>query len=246
MVTEKTNVLPWMIGGGVLLIGGYLFYSSWQRAQAAAVYRESWKIEAEAINVYLEQITAGGREPTAAEWDRYERMLDDMALKERVIEELSRNELTTLAFLAEGLAKRWYLVPLAVIFPVAGYIGIQLFRDWFRQRCVRCKTPTCEKDGLTFSTEADLAAHIAAEHQATEVAADIVAAQAQFNRTPYWVRETIAAESELYYKAHQDWRELSYAEIMAVSYSIMVIITIGALAAAFVPGLAAASVLLLL
>jgi len=233
----------WLILGG-LGLSAYAIYLLFRPTPVpdGDIIKAKW----ENLNIYLLQITADGREPTTEEWAQYEAMWQDGVVEEHELVEASQPAFLQLVDSAERLAKQWYLVPIVVFTPIAGYITVQLFRDWYRYRCRRCTRPRCTKDGEEFATKEELADHIAREHTVTLDATMLAAAQVEFTKIPYWTRATVAAESGLYNRAYHDWRTLSQEEIYLICWAMMSVVAIGAVAATFAGPLGVAAALLLL
>ena len=198
--------LLWLAGIGV---GGFLAYKVIDSLFLAPGRKEMQKIIDEKwvnADAYLDQMTTDGREPTETEMAIYNAMVRDMIDEEAM---LPQPIIVELAHAAEELMKQWYLIPIAIVTPIAGYISLKLFQDWYKNKCRRCQPPHCPKCGRYFATVEQVQQHIINDHQPTTNLYDIREAQRVFNLNPVFVTGTVSVSSGLFYRAFETWANLA-------------------------------------
>ena len=217
---NKVNWTPIIVTGaaigGIYLIWRLLHAESEADREQARLILEDWQLEFNELRPYVETIYAGGRTPTDQEIAVLSSMLDQMKIKEETIQQLSRSVFGELQDLIETAAKNWWLVPAAIITPIAGYMTYELVRRWFNNRRPPPNFP-CPKCGEVFSTEGALKHHIETTH--TPTAQFALEAQQNFAQASTWVQEAVAVES-YYAGTYSSWHSWSLPKIRDLNWAL--------------------------
>jgi len=219
-VASKVNWTPivLVVGGsiGVYAIIKALKSGEEERRKEAERILEDWRMEWETLNPYVESIFYGGREPTDSEMAIMDSMMKQMELKEITIQRLSTSTFQELGDIARTLAKNWWLVPVVVLTPIAGYVAFKLVKGWFQNRPPRPPTFKCPVCGEIFSSEFRLREHTEQYHPPTK--ANIATAQSIYRGTGTWVQGLVATDS-IYSRAYGSWSSFSLGEIAEVAWA---------------------------
>lgn len=218
MAEEKERKIPWtpIIVGGLALGGIYLLYKLFggyeNRFEKAMEIYEDYKLELAELQDYAERINAGGRIPTDAETKVLDAMMGAMKLKEIQIKHLSESVFDQLTNFIETAAKNWWLVPLVIIAPIAGYMTFKLVKGWFDHR----KPPpsggfTCPVCDQVFSAASSLKQHMKTEHTPTTL--NLSQAQAEFQKLGAWAHGAVAVDTALYSRIDRSWRTLDLSAL---------------------------------
>lgn len=226
---EKEKEIPWkpIIIGGLVLGGIYLIsklIAQWtggtpeERYEKAMVIYEDYKVELEEMKDWVEQTNAGGRTPTDSETKVLDAMMDAMKLKEILIKTLSESVFSQLTDFIKTVAQNWWLVPLVIISPIAGYMTFKLVKGWFDHR----KPPpsggfTCPVCNEILSTASGLKSHIKNTH--TPTTAHLTQAQAESQKLGSWTYGAIAVDTALYSQFARSWRTLSLSSLSDIAVS---------------------------
>lgn len=217
---SKVNWTPVFVIGAIgvtaLIIGKLLYAESEADREQAKLILEDWQLEFDELKAYTETIYAGGRTPTDQEIAIMSSMLDQMKIKEETIQQLSKSVFEELRDIIETAAKNWWLVPLVIITPIAGYMTYKLVKGWFNNRRPPPNFP-CPKGDAIFSTEAELKHHIQTKHQPNP--ANAPEAQQDFVQTSSWVQNAVAVES-YYAKTYTDWSYWSMPELRNLNWAL--------------------------
>lgn len=214
--TKGINWTPIIIGGtalGAIYLITRLFLS---RTEQAKEILEDWQQEFDQLQPYVESIYAGGRTPTEQEVAVLSAMLENMRIKEQTVEQLSKSFFTELHDIIETTAKNWWLMPVAIITPIAGYMTYKLVKGWFNNRRPPPNFP-CPKCGAVFGTKEALKRHIETEH--TPTAQFALEAQENFAQASTWVQNAVAVES-YYAKTFTRWDHWSLPEIKNLNWAL--------------------------
>jgi len=217
-VEKEERKIPWtpIIVGGLALGGIYLLYKLFgsyeDRFEKAMEIYEDYKLELAELQDYAERINAGGRIPSDSETKVLDAMMNAMKLKEIQIKHLSESVFDQLTNFIETAAKNWWLVPLVIIAPIAGYMTFKLVKGWFDHR----KPPpsggfTCPVCNETFSTASGLKQHMKTEH--TPTTTNLSQAQAEFQKLGAWTHGAIAVDTALYSQIDKSWRTLDLSAL---------------------------------
>jgi hypothetical protein len=234
---HKVNWTPVLVVAGIgvtaLIIGKLFFAESEADREQARLILEDWQLEFYELKNYTETIYAGGRTPTEQEIAIMSSMLDQMKIKEETIQQLSRSVFGELQDVIEAAARNWWLMPVVIITPIAGYMTYKLVKGWFNNRRPPPNFPCPKCDGV-FSTEGALKHHIQTDHQPDITNA--FAAQQNFAQTSTWVQNAVAVES-YYAKTYTNWGNWSLPTLRNLNW---------ALTSAWVYGIGAAAEIALL
>ncbi|MGQ9545909.1 MAG: C2H2-type zinc finger protein [Dehalococcoidia bacterium] len=242
---EKINWTPIIVIGaaglGIYLILKLLLGENAANREQARAILEDWQQEFDVLKPYVESIYFDNRIPTEQEIAVLSSMLDQMRTKEITINELSKSVFKELTDILETAAKNWWLVPVVILTPIAGYLTYQLVKGWKNRRQPPPNFP-CPKCGAVFATEGALKNHIETAHAPTlQFASE---AQQKFAQTSSWVQNAVAVES-YYDKTFTNWRTWSLSEIGNLNWGLTSAIVYGIGAAAETAALQTALLLLL-
>jgi len=217
---RKINWTPVIVVGAVgtgvyLILKLFLSENAADREQARIIL-EDWQQEFDELKPYVETIYYGGRTPSTQEIAILSSMLDQMKIKEETINQLSKSVFTELKDLIESIARNWWLAPVAIITPVAGYMTYKLVKEWKNRRGPPPSFP-CPKCGLLYGTEGALKYHVDNEH--TPTSAYAIAAQQAFNQTSSWAQNAVAVEG-YYGKTFTNWSAWSLSEIKNLNWAL--------------------------
>lgn len=220
-VTKPINWTPVIVSGvilgGVALIGWVLTRGEAEDRELAKEILEDWQLEFDELKNYTETIYYGGRQPTTQEVAIISRMLENMAIKEITIKQLSETVWQEAADLIKTTAANWWLLPVVVFTPIAGYATYKLVKGWKDKNQPPPNFP-CPKCGASFSTAGALKHHIEVEHTPTKQFA--TEAQAQFVQTSTWVQGAAAVDSVLYGRTYSRWSSLGLPEISDLNWGL--------------------------
>lgn len=217
---KETNWTPIIVTG--LAVGGlYLILRLFMSAEAedrelAREILADWQLEFDQMKTYVETIYAGGRTPTEQETAILSAMLEQMAIKEITIQNLSKTVWEEAKDVIRTAAQNWWLVPAVIFTPIAGYATFKLVRRWFNNRRPPPNFP-CPKCGGTFSSEEALKEHMDNVHAPTKEFA--LEAQQKFFQTSTWIQGAIAVES-YYGNTYTNWSRWSLPEIKDLNWAI--------------------------
>jgi len=237
MPETKPNKMNWTpvatvgaVAGGAALIIWLLTRGESGDQELAREIMEDWELEFDDLQNYTEMIYAGGRTPTVSEIAILSQKLDHMGLKEETVHNLSLSVWRELQDLIKTAAKNWWLVPVVIFTPIAGYGAFKILRGWFNNRRPPGAWP-CPIDGQVFATEEHLRQHMESQHPVNPDPDDIDYAQNQFRLTSSWVQNAVAVET-YYALTFSPWVQLSISQRRNISWSITSawVYTIGAAA----------------
>jgi hypothetical protein len=221
---KEAKKVPWtpiIIAGAVIGVGAFIVWlvNKWvgtpNLKQAMVIY-EDYKAELADMEAWVERTNAGGRTPTDEETKVLDAMMSAMKLKEIEIKNLSESTFGQLTDFIKTAAQSWWLVPVVILTPIAGYMTFKLVKGWFDHR----KPPpsggfTCPVCGLGFSTTSNLKEHMKSHMPTT---ANLPQAQAEFQELGAWTHGAIAVDSELYSRIDTGWAGLSLPELGDIAY----------------------------
>jgi hypothetical protein len=234
---RKVNWTPIIVtvaaGTGIFLILKLFLSENAADREQAKIILDDWQQEFDELKPYTEAIYYGGRTPTEQEIAILSSMLDQMKIKEETIQSLSKSVFTELKDLIETAARNWWLVPVAIITPIAGYMTYKLVKGWKNRRGPPPNFP-CPKCGIVFATEGALKNHIETAH--TPIAASAIQARQAFDQTSTWVQNAVAIES-YYAQTFTNWSAFSLPQIKNLNWG---------LTSAWVYGIGSATELILL
>jgi hypothetical protein len=240
---EKETKVNWtpIIVGGVVLGGLFLIWKIMQtitgetpeKQEQARLILQDWQNEFDVLKPMVESMYAGGRIPTEQEIATLNAMTEHMATKEILLRNTSESVFQQFIDAVEELAKNWWLVPLAVFTPIAGYATYKLVKGWKNNRQPPPSFP-CPKCGAVYSSEEALKYHIQNEHRPN--IANATQARQAFDQTSSWVQHAVAVET-YYGQTFTNWSTWSLPQLADLNWG---------LTSAWVYGVGAASELILL
>jgi len=220
-ITKPISWTPVIIGGtvigGAALIIWLLTRGEVEDRKLAREILDDWQMEFDELKNYTEQIYYGGRQPTEQEVEILSRMLDEMSIKETTIKQLSSTVWQEAVDVIKAAASAWWLVPVVVFTPIAGYAAYKVVKGWKDKKQPPPSFP-CPKCGASFGTEGALKYHIETEHSPNKQFAN--EAQAQFVQTSTWVQGATAVESALYSRTYSRWSALGLPEISDLNWGL--------------------------
>lgn len=247
---KEDNTLYWLLGGGLLLVGGYFVIKPlWEKffgpGPAASTIKQA--IEAK-IAVYKGTYDAFTPPLTAEQADRLNQMEQSISLEERQLAAASQSQFE--ALLNEANHSLGLAIPI-IGTAVGGYAIVwllQRYKDKGRGggdfggsgKYVN------QKNGRQFFTSPDLERDIMSYSVAR---ANLSTAQSKFNQLPVSVRVAVAGEAGVYGNAWMNWQTLNDNQVRGLAFGAAYLASIGALAVVTllileqIPVLALASVL---
>lgn len=204
------------VAGGAALIIWLLTRGESEDKELAREILDDWQVEFDGLKDYVERIYGGGRTPTEGEIGVMSQMLDAMSLKEQSINQLSKSVWQEAEDIIKTAAQDWWLVPVVIFTPIAGWATYKILRGWFNNRRPPGAFP-CPIDGQVFSTAEHLRQHMESEHPVRPEGAND--AQAVFNQTSSWTQNAIAVESYLS-QTYNPWYGYSIPQLRNLSWTI--------------------------
>lgn len=223
MTEEKKKEINWtpiiIAGaavGGIYFIIRQLMSGDVEDRELAREILKDWQLEFDQLQSYVESIYYGGRIPTDQETAVLSSMLDQMAIKETTILQLSKTVWQEAQDVITTTAKNWWLLPVVVFTPIAGYGAFKLVRRWFNNRRPPPNFP-CPKCGSVYGTEGALKAHMDNSHAPTAEFA--LEAQQKFFQASTWVQGGVAVES-YYGRTYTNWSRWSLPDIRDLNWAL--------------------------
>lgn len=219
--TKPINWTPVIVSGfilgGVALIGWVLTRGEAADRELAGEILEDWQMEFDLMKSYTEMIYYGGRQPTEQEVAIISQELENMAVKEITIKQLSETVWQEAEDVMKTAISGWWLVPVVVFTPIAGYVAYKAVKGWKDKNQPPPSFP-CPKCGASYSTAGALKYHIENQHTPTKQFA--IQAQSQFVQTSTWVQGAAAVDSALYGRTYSRWSSLGLPEISNLNWGL--------------------------
>lgn len=220
-VTKPINWTPVIVSGvilgGATLIGWVLTRGEAEDRELAREILEDWQLEFDLMKNYTEMIYYGGRQPTELEIAIISQELENMAIKEETVYQLSKTVWQEFRELWETVVSGWWVVPVTGVSLVVTYGAYQAVKGWKNRHQPPPNFP-CPKCGTSFSTAGALKYHIETQHTPTKQFA--AEAQAQFVQTSTWVQGATAVDSVLYGRTYSRWSSLGLPEISDLNWGL--------------------------
>ena len=176
-----------------------------------------WYVEWEGLRDYSEQIYYMDRIPSDHELAIMSALTNQMASKERMMEDLSTPTLIQWRQLVEAIGQEWWKVPATLASFIAGYGAIELIKGWKNRRGPPPNFP-CPHGDYTGGTAGDLKNHFETTHEV--IAAGALEAQVDFHKLSTWVQGSVAVES-VYGRVYDNWGTIGLSDLRSITWGIV-------------------------
>jgi hypothetical protein len=207
MAVKTEHVLLGVAGGGVLLIGGYFWYSEYEKNKHIDEYLD--KVQRAEI-AYQNAIDAENYEKAQQVLDFYQGIMDS---EEKIINaEGGHTKLVKALTRLIGVA-------------FAGALTYKII-DWLLKKYPPPNIK-CPYDGSTFPTSKALEQHLLDVHGQELVPAQVPAAKGAYDKLKDWIKSLLSATSGVARSAlDRDWGNLPTIDIVAIALAAALILAL--------------------
>lgn len=227
MTTEGKRAVNWtpIVIAGAATGGLYLIWrimrtigeGSESDKELAREIMAEWYVQFENMKDYTEMVYHMGRTPTDEELAILSAHLDNMAIKELTVYNLSKSIWEELKELIETVAENWWLGIAVGMAWVPGYATYKLFKKWKDRNQPPPNFP-CPRCDYVAGTEGALKHHFESTHDV--VAAAAAQAQVDFHKLSTFVQGAVAVES-VYGSVYNNWGTMSLPTLRSVTWGLV-------------------------